>query len=344
MKKKSIIVTGGSGFIGTNLVNFLIKNKGYNIYNIDTLNYCSVPEKIKNINEKNYFFIKLNLSNFSELTKIIKKINPIYIFHLAANSHVDRSIDNPLKFINENILSTTTLYSSLVNLIKKKKIKLKKIIYLSTDEVYGSVDKPSSEENKLNPNSPYSASKASTDLISRSFLKTFNLPIIIARASNNFGPFQFSEKFIPNIISKFKKNKKIDIYGDGKNIREWIPVNYTCKALIFLMNKGKLGEIYNIGSNNRVTNLKLFKALEKIFSKYKKIKKNFYNFVKDRPGHDLKYLLNSNKLRKLGFNENYNFESELKNTLFWYINNNKWLVHCERIYQGQRIGLQKKIK
>lgn len=342
MKKKSIIVTGGSGFIGTNLVNFLIKNKEYNVYNIDVLNYCSVPEKIKNINKNNYFFIKLNLSNFSELTKIIKKVNPIYIFHLAANSHVDRSIDNPLKFINENILSTTTLYSSLVNLIKEKKIKLKKIIYLSTDEVYGSVDKASSEENKLNPNSPYSASKASTDLISRSFFKTFNLPIIIARASNNFGPFQFSEKFIPNILSKFLKDKKIDIYGDGKNVREWIPVSYTCKALIFLMKKGNLGEIYNIGSNNRVTNLKLFKTLEKMFFKYKKIKRNFYSFVKDRPGHDLKYLLNSNKLRRIGYNENYNFELELKKTVFWYINNNKWLIHCEKNYQGQRIGLQKK--
>ena len=174
MQKKSLVITGGSGFIGTNLVNFYIKNTKYNVYNIDSINYCSVPEKIKKIKNKNYFFVKLNLSNFVKLKKLIKKIKPTYIFHLAANSHVDRSIDNPSSFINENILSTTTLYSVLSSLVKEKNFKLKKIIYLSTDEVYGSVKKPSKEIDCLSPNSPYSSSKASTDLISRSFIKTFN--------------------------------------------------------------------------------------------------------------------------------------------------------------------------
>lgn len=213
-----IIITGGSGFIGTNLVNYLLKFHKFKVYNFDCIKYCSVPEKLKKIHNKNYIYIKIDISNIKKLEKIIRIINPHYIFHLAANSHVDRSIENPLKFINENILSTSSLYCTLISLKKKININLKKIIYLSTDEVYGSVKIPSTENTNLKPNSPYSASKAATDLISRSFIKTYKLPIIIARSCNNFGPYQFSEKFIPNIISKFINNKKIDIYGNGKNI------------------------------------------------------------------------------------------------------------------------------
>jgi dTDP-glucose 4,6-dehydratase len=342
MKTHSILVTGGSGFIGTNLINYFLQFKNLKIYNLDCIKYSSVPEKIKKIKNKNYFNIKVNISDFKKLSTIVKKIKPNYIFHLAANSHVDRSIENPLEFINENILSTTSLYSVLLKINNQKKSCLKKIIYLSTDEVYGSVKIPSDESKKLNPNSPYSASKASVDLISRSFVKTFGLPIVIARACNNFGPYQFSEKYIPNIISKFIKNEEIDIYGNGKNIREWVYVEHTCKALNFLMHKGKKGEIYNIGSNKRISNFKLFKILEEIFYKFKKIKKNNYQFVKDRPGHDLTYLLNSNKIKKQGFKNTLNFKSEIKKTVLWYINNGDWLDHCEKKYQGQRIGLIQK--
>jgi dTDP-glucose 4,6-dehydratase len=337
------MVTGGSGFIGTNLVNYFLKFKKFKVYNLDCIKYCSVPEKLKRINNKNYLYININLCNSKKFKTLVKKINPHFIFHLAANSHVDRSIENPIRFIDENIYSTLSLYSALIDL-KKKNFNLKKIIYLSTDEVYGSINVPSKENANLNPNSPYSASKASTDLISRSFIKTYNLPIIIARSCNNFGPYQFSEKFIPNIISKFIKNKKIDIYGNGNNIREWIHVNYTCKALKFLMNRGKIGEIYNIGSKNRISNIKLFKLLEKIFYELNTIKKNNnYQFVKDRPGHDFKYSLNCNKIKKMGFKDKFNFKSELKKTSLWYLSNKKWLNHCEKKYQGQRIGLLKKI-
>jgi dTDP-glucose 4,6-dehydratase len=342
-KNNLILVTGGSGFIGTNLVNYLLKFNKFKIYNLDCTKYSSVPEKIKKINNKNYFNVKIDISNFKKLNIIIKKIKPNYIFHLAANSHVDRSIENPIKFINENVLSTTSLYSALLKIKNKKNFNLKKIIYLSTDEVYGSVNSSSDETEKLCPNSPYSASKASTDLISRSFVRTFGLPIVTARACNNFGPYQFSEKYIPNIISKFIKKKQVDIYGNGKNIREWLPVEHTCKALKFLMEKGKVGEIYNVGSKNSINNFKLFKLLEETFYKIKKIKKNNYQFVKDRPGHDLKYLLNSNKIRKEGFKNNFNFKSEIKKTILWYINNKNWLDYCEKKYQGQRIGLSSKI-
>ena len=339
---KSILVTGGSGFIGTNLVKYLLKFNNYKVYNIDCIKYCSVPEKMKNINNENYFNIRTNISNVKKLDRIINKIKPNYVFHLAANSHVDRSIENPLEFINENIKATSSLYYVLSKFKDKKNSYLKKIIYLSTDEVYGSVKKPSKEDKTLNPNSPYSASKAATDLISRSFIKTFNLPIIIARASNNFGPYQFSEKFIPNVISKFLKNEKIDIYGNGKNIREWIYVEETCKALKFIMKRGKVGEAYNIGSKYRLTNIELFKFLEKEISKLKKIQINNYHFVKDRPGHDLKYLLNSEKIKNMGFKLNFNFKKSIKKTIIWYLTSNAWLKHCEKIYQGQRIGLKKK--
>ena len=345
MNNKTILVTGGSGFIGTNLVEYLL-NKNYNVISIDKYSYCSVHEKFKNYkNKKNYTSVKINLINEDKLIGILKKYKPNLIFNLAAESHVDKSIDSPKKFIQNNLNSSIILIETVRKLIKINIIKKIKIVHLSTDEVYGSNKFLKSKENDiLKPNSPYSSSKASIDNIFRSYYKTFNLPVIIARCCNNFGPYQFPEKFIPTAILTSIANKKIPIYGSGLNVREWIYVKACCKALDIIMRKGKLGEIYNIGSgkllNNKLLALKIYNIIN---NKNNLLKlSNPLKFVKDRPGHDFRYCLNSSKLNKLQWKSSYKFEKALLETIEWYIKNLKWVNNCEKKYKGERQGLSNK--
>ena len=333
---KKIIVTGGLGFIGSNLIKILNEKKFF-IINIDKISYASNKNNIPN-NIKNYKFYKENINNKDFIVKILKKYKPSLIFNLAAETHVDKSIDGPKSFINSNILGVFNLLEAIR--IYKKKIKL---IHISTDEVYGDINKFSSKENDTyNPSSPYSASKASGDLLIKSYIRTYNVPAIITNCCNNYGPNQYPEKLIPTIIYKIINNQKIPIYGNGKNIREWIHVNDHCEALIKIALKGKIGENYNIGSGHKMQNIDIMKKIISIFKKINNNKKYEpkFLFVKDRPGHDVRYSLNSSKLRKnLNWKCKINFNEGIKNTIVWYIKNFKNNFFKNKKF-SKRIGLK----
>ena len=294
---KKIIITGGSGFIGSNLVDFLIKKKFF-IINLDKLTYSSNKYKNKLRNIKNYKFIKIDIINQNTITKIIKTYKPEVIFNLAAETHVDRSIDSPKNFIKTNINGTFSLLESL-RFLKKKKIS-PRLIHVSTDEVYGDIKAGirSNESHKYEPSSPYSASKASADHLIKSYIRTYNLKAIISNCCNNYGPYQFPEKLIPKIIINIFNNKELPVYAKGKNSREWIYVEDHCEALFRLYLRGKDGESYNVGSGVNLQNINLVKKIIKIckIMKIKIGKKSRIKFVKDRPGHDVRYALNSRKI------------------------------------------------
>ena len=339
---KKIIVTGGSGFIGSNLVNFLIKKKFF-VINIDKLTYSSNNLVSKFKSKKNYLLIKSDINNQSKLIEIIKKHKPKAIFNLAAETHVDRSIDNPKNFINSNITGTYNLLEAL-RFLKKKKIKTK-LIHISTDEVYGDISKNlrSDENYKYSPSSPYSASKAGADHLVMSYIRTYNLEALISNCCNNYGPFQFPEKLIPKIIVNIFNKKPLPIYGKGKNSREWIHVEDHCEALFTLYLRGKSGENYNIGSGKNLNNLELAKKILKTCNILKlKIEANSkIKFVKDRPGHDFRYALNSGKIkRELKWKPKINFENGLKKTINWYFNNKQFLKQFSKKTYEKRMGLK----
>ena len=314
---KTVVVTGGLGFIGSNLINILSKKK-YFIINIDKVTYASNFKNIlSNINNYKFYQRDINDQNFIRI--ILKKYNPSLIFNVAAETHVDRSIDGPKQFIDSNIYGVFNLLEAVRKF--KKKIKL---IHVSTDEVYGDIikNKSSKESDPYNPSSPYSASKASSDLLIKSYARTYKIPAIITNCCNNYGPNQYPEKLIPTIIYKIINKKPVPIYGNGKNIREWIHVEDHCNALIKISEKGLLGENYNIGSGIELNNIDIVK---KIISSIKEIDINLANkakfvFVKDRPGHDLRYSLNSSKIKKhLKWRCKYNFDQGIEKTIIWYV-------------------------
>ena len=298
---KKFLVTGGSGFIGSNLVKFLLK-KNYFVINIDKLSYSANPYNLKRIiKNKKYKFFKADIKDQVLIYNILSRFKPDGIFNLAAETHVDRSIDDPKNFINANILGVYNLIETLRKFSRKYKKKIK-LIHISTDEVYGDIKKQkrSDEKSSYNPSSPYSASKASADHLVKSFVRTYKLPAIISNCCNNYGPNQFPEKLIPKLIYNILNNRPLPIYGGGKNSREWIHVNDHCEALLKIFNKGKIGECYNVGSNQNIENLEIAKKLLKISKKklLKLNKKSKIKFVKDRPGHDFRYALNSKKILK----------------------------------------------
>ena len=338
---KKIIVTGGSGFIGSNLVNFLIKKKFF-VINIDKLTYSSNNLVSKFKSKKNYLLIKSDINNQSKLIEIIKKHKPKAIFNLAAETHVDRSIDNPKNFINSNITGTYNLLEAL-RFLKKKKIKTK-LIHISTDEVYGDISKNlrSDENYKYSPSSPYSASKAGADHLVMSYIRTYNLEALISNCCNNYGPYQFPEKIIPKMILNIMNNKELPIYAKGLNSREWIYVEDHCEALFRLYLKGKPGENYNVGSSINMRNIDLVKKILKSFQilKIKVGKKVKIKFVKDRPGHDFRYALNSNKIKKnLKWKPKTNFNQGIIKTINWYLNNNLFLKDVFKKKYFKRLGL-----
>lgn len=341
--KKKILVTGGSGFIGTNFC--LEACKKNFVVNIDKLSYSSVPEKFKNISNKNYKFIKSNISNFKKINSIFAKYNFDCVVNFASDTHVDRSIDNPTNFLIENLNSNIKFFGNLLDLYKKKKLKNNfKLIHISTDEVYGSHYKPVDEKTNIEPNSPYSSLKSSLDMVLRSYGKTYNFPFIICRPSNNFGPFQFPEKFIPMIVTKFMNKKKIPLYGDGRNIREWIFVKDTCKYLLKIcnLNQNFFRETFNLGSGFRIENNKLSKIIiKKLLNKKKFEFKNFIEYVLDRPGHDRSYSLVTKKINKILDIKitKTKFNNDISSTINWYLSNKKWLKYCSKIYKGNRLGL-----
>ena len=339
---QKIIVTGGSGFIGSNLVNYLIKKK-YFVINLDKLTYSSNKFDDKIRNKKNYKLIKLDIINKKKLIKIVNKYRPKAIFNLAAETHVDRSIDGPKNFINTNILGTFNLLEAL-RFLKKKNIEVK-LIHISTDEVYGDIKSSnrSDENHKYEPSSPYSASKASADHLVKSYVRTYKLKAVISNCCNNYGPYQFPEKLIPKMISNIFNNKELPIYAKGKNSREWIHVLDHCEALFRLYLKGKSGESYNVGTGINLKNIDLVKRLLKI-CKLKNIKvgkKTKIKFVKDRPGHDFRYALDSKKIYKsFKWKPKIKFDEGLKKTLDWYFHNKSFLDSISKKKFEKRLGLK----
>jgi dTDP-glucose 4,6-dehydratase len=313
---KTVLVTGGLGFIGSNLINILNK-KNYFVINIDKVSYSSNYKNIsKNI--KNYKFYKLDINNKSFIKKILNKYNPSIIFNVAAETHVDRSIDGPKEFIKSNILGVFNLLEAIR--FYKKKVRL---IHISTDEVYGDIknNKKSKETDAYNPSSPYASSKACSDLIIKSYIRTYKIPSIITNCCNNFGPNQYPEKLIPTIIYKIINKEPIPIYGNGKNLREWIYVKDHCNALIRIAELGKIGESYNIGSGYIINNIQVVKKIISVFKNIDPVLSNLakFIFVKDRPGHDLRYSLDSSKIKnQLKWNCKINFNLGIEKTILWY--------------------------
>ena len=336
---KKVIVTGGAGFIGSNLVKYLLKKK-YFVINIDKLSYSANPYNLKNLyKNKNYTFFKVDLNNKKKIVKILKKYKPEGIFNLAAETHVDRSIDKPKNFIFSNILGTYNLLEAILSY--KKKIKL---IHVSTDEVYGDLIKGRSDEKfPYNPSSPYSSSKASADHLIKAYIRTYKIQAIVTNCCNNYGPNQFPEKLIPKLIFNIINNRALPIYAKGKNSREWMHVQDHCDALLLIYLKGKVGESYNIGSSMNLKNIDIAKKLIKIAkNKTLKINKKVkIKFVKDRPGHDFRYALNNKKiLNELGWKSKIPFHSGLSKTLDWYLNNKIFFKSVSKKLYISRLGLK----
>lgn len=320
MIKKKIIVTGGNGFIGSHLIFTLLKKK-FKVLNIDKISYCS---RKLSINDKNYKFIKCDITNQRNISSIFNQFKPDIILNLAAESHVDRSIESPKKFFETNLIGTINLLNEI---IKNKKIR---IVHISTDEVFGSLnfnDKAFNEKSFYNPQSPYSASKAASDHAVRAYGNTFNIDYIITNCSNNYGPYQYPEKFIPVIIKNLNNNKKIPIYGSGRNIRDWIHVQDHVDAILLCMLKGKSKNTYLIGSDNEISNINLTKKIINLFNKFAGTKHKFSDkikFIKDRKGHDLRYAINSAKIKKkLKWKSKISFDDGLRETVKFYCNNKK---------------------
>ena len=336
---KKVIVTGGLGFIGSNLIKILIKKK-YFVINLDKVTYSSNFYNLKTISKnKNYKFIKVDINNEKKVLQILKKYNPSAVFNLAAETHVDRSIDEPENFIKSNILGVFKLLQAFKKFIKKNKKSI--LIHISTDEVYGDVLTGRSKENdQYKPSSPYAASKASSDHLVYSYIRTFKIPAIITNCSNNYGPRQHPEKLIPKLIYNIFNNKNLPIYGKGLNSREWIYVDDHCNALIKIFEKGKIGNFYNIGSNFNLKNIKITKILIKIAQTKLNIGKNVkIKYVKDRPAHDIRYALNSNKLiKQLKWKPKMNIYKGLKVTFDWYLKNPEYYLSIKKKDIMTRLG------
>jgi dTDP-glucose 4,6-dehydratase len=334
---KKIIVTGGLGFIGSNLIDLLIQ-KNYYVINIDKVTYSSNFYNTKEYkNSRSYKFLKCDIKH-KKFKKIIFKHKPVAIFNLAAETHVDRSIDNPESFIQSNIVGVFNLLEIFKEYSKKNKSKL---IHISTDEVYGDILRGrTSESHPYQPSSPYAASKAASDHLISSYIRTYKIPAIVTNCSNNYGPKQHPEKLIPKLIYNILNNKPLPIYGKGTNSREWIYVKDHCEALLKVFIKGKVGEFYNIGSNKNLNNLQVSKELIKISKTTTKIgKKVKILFVKDRPGHDVRYALNSNKIKnKLGWFPRTNFKQGIKLTFQWYKNNKTYYKSLSKNDIIKRLG------
>ena len=357
MTRKIILITGGSGFIGSALIRHLIQNTNHKVINIDVLTYASNVESLESIElDKNYKFIQADICDSDEIFSILNDYHPDIIMHLAAESHVDRSIDGPSEFIKTNIYGTYNLLEqsrSYFSSLKESKKSSFRFHHISTDEVYGDLKNSTNlftEESSYKPSSPYAASKASSDHLVRAWYRTFNLPILITNCSNNYGPFQFPEKLIPLLILRALEGKSLPIYGDGLQIRDWIFVDDHVKALMNVALNGEIGETYNIGGNNEISNIDVVKKVCSILDELIPNKKDNFNqysdlisYVDDRPGHDQRYAVNANKIQKeLGWVPLESFETGIRKTIKWYLENQIW---CKKITKSnldvKRIGVIK---
>ena len=352
---KKILVTGGAGFIGSALIRHIISSSNHSVINVDKLTYSGNLQSLESIIESNnYFFEKIDICNEQNLNKIFKKYQPDIVIHLAAESHVDRSIDSPNEFIQTNIVGTYNLLQESKNYWQSLKDISKKnfrFLHVSTDEVFGNLEGKFdlfSEDTSYDPSSPYSASKASADHLVRAWHRTYNLPVLITNCSNNYGPCQFPEKLIPHIILNALKGNNLPVYGNGKQIRDWLFVNDHVLALMKVAIDGVIGETYNIGGNNEIQNIEVVKMICNILDELVPHKLNglgsftdLIEFVEDRPGHDQRYAINSNKIKnQLNWSPNESFESGIRKTIHWYLDNKKWSENIENgNYQLGRLGL-----
>lgn len=328
MRKQKVLVTGGAGFIGGNFVQYMInKYPEYDVYNLDLLTYAGDLTKHRDIEDKaNYHFIQADIADKATIMALFEQEKFDYVVHFAAESHVDRSITNPEIFVLTNVLGTQVLLDAA------KEYKVSKFVHISTDEVYGELDfDPTTfftEETPLQANSPYSASKASSDLLVRAYHETFQLPINITRCSNNYGPYHFPEKLIPLTISRVVNDEKVPVYGDGKNIRDWLHVLDHCAAIDLVLHEGVNGEVYNVGGHNERTNLEVVKTIISTLGK----SDDLIEFVEDRLGHDKRYAIDPSKLEKLGWKPTYTFETGIAQTIQWYLDHQEW---WEQIISGE---------
>ena len=325
--KKKVLVTGGAGFIGGNFVQYMVnKYPNYDIYNLDLLTYAGDLTKHKSFEDKdNYYFVKADIADREAIFRLFEEERFDFVTHFAAESNVDRSITHPEIFVKTNVMGTQVLLDA------SKAFSIDKFVHVSTDEVYGELDfDPTTfftEETPLQPNSPYSASKASSDMLVRAYHETFGLPVNITRCSNNYGPFHFPEKLIPLTISRVLNEQKIPVYGDGKNIRDWLHVIDHCAAIDLVLHEGANGEVYNVGGHNERTNLEVVKTIISTLGK----SEDLIEFVTDRLGHDKRYAIDPTKLEKLGWKPTYTFETGIAQTIQWYLDNKEW---WEQIISG----------
>ena len=352
-----ILITGGAGFIGGALIRKLLLTTKYKLFNLDKLSYASNLESIKNISfsrdKDRYEFLNIDLYNFDKTKEAIEYAKPDKIIHLAAESHVDRSIETPSIFVKSNIVGTFNLIESARQYWEKSRSAQGNFVFhhVSTDEVFGSLGSIGkfNETTRYDPRSPYSASKASSDHLVRSYFYTYGLPTLITNCSNNYGPWQFPEKLIPLVILKAINNEIIPLYGDGSNIRDWLFVEDHVDAIIKIWDKGKIGETYCIGGKSEKSNKMIVEIICEILDK--KLNKNnshkqLITYVKDRPGHDLRYAIDPNKIQKrLNWQPTFNFEEGIKTTIDWYLKNVEW---CKKRlitsgYDGDRLGINSTI-
>ena len=356
--KKTILVTGGAGFIGSALIRYIIKDTDHCVVNIDKLSYSGNLESLKSVEgDKDYIFEQVDICDEIELNRVFKENKPDVVMHLAAESHVDRSIDGASDFIQTNIVGTFTLLEQSKNYwqsLKGEKKEKFRFLHVSTDEVYGDLEETSdffSEDTPYDPSSPYSASKASSDHLVRAWHRTYGLPVLITNCSNNYGPYQFPEKLIPHVILNALEGKSLPIYGDGKQIRDWLYVDDHVLALMSVVEDGNVGETYNIGGNNEIQNIKVVKKICSILDELITNKMNgmtsfneLITYVKDRPGHDVRYAINASKIKRdLGWKPKENFGSGIRKTVEWYLNNMSWSENIQNgSYKLERLGVNLK--
>ena len=323
---KCYLVTGGAGFIGSNYIHFLMRkySNRIRIINLDALTYCANRENVREYEGiSNYEFIEGDVCDEELIAKILKENDIDYVVHFAAQTHVDRSIDSAKEFAKTNVMGTLNLLNAVLKAWTAEEYSLKRFLYVSTDEVYGELPAEGSftEESSLCPRNPYSASKAGGDMMARAFYETHNLPVLVSRCSNNYGPYQYEEKLIPLCIKYCLSGKEIPIYGDGQNIRDWLYVEDHCKAIDQIISHGKPGEIYNIGANNELNNLDLVNSIRRILTEEFRIQAPPIRFVKDRKGHDKRYAICPDKIkREFGWKVDTTFEVGIRQTISWYIN------------------------
>ncbi|WZL73638.1 dTDP-glucose 4,6-dehydratase [Clostridiaceae bacterium 35-E11] len=346
---KKLLVTGGAGFIGSNFIKYILaKYTDYKIVNLDALTYCGNLENLKDIeNNVNYRFIKADITDAKVVNRLFEEEKFDYVINFAAESHVDRSIEDPEIFIKTNVLGTQVLLDAAKKSWQIAKDEVGYPIYkegvkylqVSTDEVYGALGKTGmfTETTPLAPNSPYSASKTGADMLVRAYGETFKFPMNITRCSNNYGPYQFPEKLIPLMIANCLNEKELPVYGDGMQIRDWLHVKDHCSAIDTVLHKGKLGEIYNIGGNNEKANIEIVKLIIKTLGK----SENLIKYVKDRLGHDRRYAIDNTKITtELGWEPSYTFEQGMKETIQWYLDHKDW---WEKIRSGEYLKYYEKM-